>query len=313
MTPKTRKLFFKLTALSALMMLLVAACGSDDAEDDATTTTATTEAIGEETTTSTTEDGGGTEDSTTTSSVDDPDGDTTTSTDTTPEETTTTSTLPPLSEEQKEGLDSAYIDYYENYPVACDGIRPEPVQPVTFTEPVPDVIPAGNTAVLEFVTSCGVFTMRLDNNYPETANNLAFLARQGYFNGSLFHRLVSGFVIQGGDPTGTGTGDPGYSIVDEYPPDGHQYLAGDVAMANSGPGSTGSQFFIVLNDNTGLPNTYNPVGDLRKLDSATVQESQNTVNEIIAIPTEDNGSGEASRPLEALYIEQVFVSFEPVE
>ncbi len=78
---------------------------------------------------------------------------------------------------------------------------------------------------------------------PKTVNNFVFLSQQGYYNGVIFHRIIKTFMIQTGDPTGTGSGSPGYKFADELPPK-HSYDPGIVAMANSGPNTNGSQFFI---------------------------------------------------------------------
>ena len=79
---------------------------------------------------------------------------------------------------------------------------------------------------------------------PETVNNFVFLAREGYFDGTTFHRVIEGFMAQGGDPTGTGTGSPGYSIPDEFHPSLRHDRPGVLSMANRGPNTGGSQFFI---------------------------------------------------------------------
>ncbi|HEU4494667.1 MAG TPA: peptidylprolyl isomerase [Rubrobacteraceae bacterium] len=79
---------------------------------------------------------------------------------------------------------------------------------------------------------------------PETVNNFVFLAREGYFDGTTFHRVIEGFMAQGGDPTGTGAGGPGYSIRDEFHPDLRHDRPGMLSMANRGPNTGGSQFFI---------------------------------------------------------------------
>jgi cyclophilin family peptidyl-prolyl cis-trans isomerase len=79
---------------------------------------------------------------------------------------------------------------------------------------------------------------------PETVNNFVFLAREGYFDGTTFHRVIEGFMAQGGDPTGTGTGGPGYIIPDEFHPDLRHDRPGVLSMANRGPNTGGSQFFI---------------------------------------------------------------------
>ena len=94
---------------------------------------------------------------------------------------------------------------------------------------------------------------------PMTVNNFVALARDGYYDGVTFHRVVPRFVIQGGDPTGTGSGGPGYKFKDEAVK--RPYKAGTVAMANAGPNTNGSQFFICLEDQPGLPPNYTIFGD----------------------------------------------------
>ena len=94
---------------------------------------------------------------------------------------------------------------------------------------------------------------------PMTVNNFVALARDGYYDGVTFHRVVPRFVIQGGDPTGTGSGGPGYQFQDEAVK--RPYKAGTVAMANAGPHTNGSQFFICLEDQPGLPPNYTIFGD----------------------------------------------------
>lgn len=123
----------------------------------------------------------------------------------------------------------------------------------------------GRTHTLTFDTSCGSFTMTLDTELaPNTAASLVALAEDGYFDDTIFHRVVPGFVIQGGDPTQSGSGGPGYSTVD-VPPTGAGYTKGTVAMAKSGveaPGISGSQFFVVTATDAGLPAEYAIVGEI---------------------------------------------------
>jgi peptidyl-prolyl cis-trans isomerase B (cyclophilin B) len=112
-------------------------------------------------------------------------------------------------------------------------------------------------------TSEGSFTIRLDvADSPNAVGSFEQLARKGFFNGTIFHRIVPGFVIQGGDPTGTGTGGPGYTTLDT-PPASTRYLHGTVAMAKTEqdpPGTAGSQFFVVTGANAGLPPDYAVLG-----------------------------------------------------
>ncbi len=99
------------------------------------------------------------------------------------------------------------------------------------------------SAVME--TNKGTITFALDaNTAPATVNNFVFLARYHYYDDVVFHRIIPGFVVQGGDPTGTGTGGPGYRFDDELPKAG-RYEIGSLAMANAGPNTNGSQFFII--------------------------------------------------------------------
>jgi peptidyl-prolyl cis-trans isomerase B (cyclophilin B) len=121
------------------------------------------------------------------------------------------------------------------------------------------------TAVVE--TSCGAFEIALaTKEAPKTANSFAYLAEEGFYDELTFHRIVPGFVIQGGDPEGTGSGGPGYSIT-EKPPANLAYVKGVVAMAKSSaepPGTSGSQFFVVTGADAGLPPEYALVGRVSK-------------------------------------------------
>jgi cyclophilin family peptidyl-prolyl cis-trans isomerase len=95
------------------------------------------------------------------------------------------------------------------------------------------------------VTEKGTVRIKLfAEDAPQTVNNFVFLAREGYFDGTTFHRVIEGFMAQGGDPTGTGAGGPGYSIRDEFHPDLRHDRPGVLSMANRGPNTGGSQFFI---------------------------------------------------------------------
>jgi cyclophilin family peptidyl-prolyl cis-trans isomerase len=99
---------------------------------------------------------------------------------------------------------------------------------------------------------------------PQTVNNFVFLALHHYYDGVIFHRIINGFMCQGGDPTGTGTGGPGYRFNDELPKPG-RYEVGSVAMANAGPHTNGSQFFIVSGPSgVGLPPQYSLFGKVVK-------------------------------------------------
>ena len=144
------------------------------------------------------------------------------------------------------------------------GEAPAPREPEVVDAPR-DSLSAGTSYSLVFETSCGTFTVELDTKLaPETTASLVALARAGYFDDTVFHRIVPGFVIQGGDPTQTGGGGPGYSTVD-VPPPGSKYVKGVVAMAKAPtepPGASGSQFFVVTGEDIGLPAEYAIVGEV---------------------------------------------------
>lgn len=127
----------------------------------------------------------------------------------------------------------------------------------------PGVLPAdqieNKKAVIETDNGTIEFELYADRA-PKTVSNFIYLAEKGYYDGLTFHRVVSDFVIQGGDPIGTGSGGPGYQFPDE--PVVGEYLAGTVAMANSGPDTNGSQFFICLTDQSTLSKTYNLFGQV---------------------------------------------------
>lgn len=127
-----------------------------------------------------------------------------------------------------------------------------------------ETVARGSRASAKFLTNKGAFTVELDTSgSPVAADNFAYLVESGFYDGLGFHRIVPGFVIQGGDPKGDGTGGPGYTVVERPSPD-TIYGPGTVAMAKSGdepPGSAGSQFFVVTaSEPIGLPPDYAVVG-----------------------------------------------------
>ena len=148
----------------------------------------------------------------------------------------------------------------------ADVQAPEPREAETRDAPAAPLDPS-KTYALTFDTTCGSFTVTLDQNLaPATAASLVALAYDGFFDNTIFHRVVPGFVIQGGDPTQTGAGGPGYSTVDK-PPSDATYTKGTVAMAKSpdeAPGTSGSQFFVVTDDAAGaqLSPDYAIVGEV---------------------------------------------------
>lgn len=135
-------------------------------------------------------------------------------------------------------------------------------QPVTNTNNNPPTKNFMHTITIETTKGTIVFET-YDADAPKTAENFVTLANKGFYDGTIFHRVISGFMIQGGDPTGTGMGGPGYKFADELNPATPSfkagYVRGTVAMANSGPNTNGSQFFIMHKD-TPLPNNYTIFG-----------------------------------------------------
>lgn len=165
---------------------------------------------------------------------------------------------------------------------------PDPRDPGTNTAPTEE-LDASLTHTLTFETSCGTFEVTLDPEAaPKTAASLLALAESGYFDDTIFHRVVPGFVIQGGDPTQSGGGGPGYSTVDA-PPSDAAYTKGVVAMAKTeveAAGTSGSQFFVVTGDDIGLHPDYAIVGE--------VTEGMDTVERIDALGV---GDGPPSQPV----------------
>ena len=142
-------------------------------------------------------------------------------------------------------------------------------------------------------TSAGVMTAELfAAEAPKTVNNFVFLARDGYYEGVIFHRVIPGFMIQGGDPTGTGRGGPGYRFDDE--PVTRRYNRGILAMANAGPNTNGSQFFVMHAD-YGLPPNYTIFGKLTA--------GEDVLDAIATAPT-----GSQDRPVEPATIKTVTIA-----
>jgi cyclophilin family peptidyl-prolyl cis-trans isomerase len=168
-----------------------------------------------------------------------------------------------------------------------------------YSKPFELSLDAKKTYTAVFKTNFGSFTAEF---YPEdapiTVNNFVNLAKDGYFTNTPFHRIIAGFVIQGGDPTGTGAGGPGYRFADE--PITKDYLKGTLAMANAGPNTNGSQFFVVLDNLTGrLPKNYTIFG--------AVIEGIEVVDAIAAVPVGASRSGERSAPQQPVTLESVTI------
>ena len=212
---------------------------------------------------------------------------------------TTTTTTP------EQARTSTNLELFAGQPTACGGTAPPTPTEMTFEAAVDQQIAGDDTVTAVLTTSCGDITLELNPaTAPETVNSFVFLAREGYFDGSPLHRIMPDSLIQGGDPTGTGFGRPGYAPLDEFPEPGTTYDPGTVAMANSGsPGSAGSQFFIVLEENQLhlFETQFTPFGQL--------VGSEDTIEAIKAVPLGYNEFDQGpSRPLESVYIESVTIT-----
>jgi cyclophilin family peptidyl-prolyl cis-trans isomerase len=167
---------------------------------------------------------------------------------------------------------------------AADGSSPKTQ---TFAEPPEMGIDPAKRYTATMETSVGTIVIALDAvRAPKTVNNFVFLARYHYYDGVIFHRIIGGFMCQGGDPTGTGRGGPGYRLEDELPKPG-QYELGSVAMANAGPNTNGSQFFIVSGANgVRLPPQYSLFGKVVK-GMDVIETMQNVATDRSDRPHED--------------------------
>ncbi|HEX2087203.1 MAG TPA: peptidylprolyl isomerase [Solirubrobacteraceae bacterium] len=177
--------------------------------------------------------------------------------------------------------------------------RVEAPEPKKVKVPRPkERLDAGRTWVAVVKTSCGTLEITLDvKENPKTASSFAHLARRGFYDGLSFHRVVPGFVVQGGDPEGSGTGGPGYKTV-EAPPDSTTYTRGVVAMAKAElekPGTAGSQFFIVTAPDAQLDPLYAVVGK--------VTEGEDVVDLLANVPNDPADN----RPTEPVIIEKVTI------
>jgi peptidyl-prolyl cis-trans isomerase B (cyclophilin B) len=134
------------------------------------------------------------------------------------------------------------------------------------------------TAIIE--TEKGKLVLELfASDVPVTTNNFVFLAREGFYDDTTFHRVIPGFMAQGGDPTGTGTGNPGYRFADEFTD--HTHVAGALSMANAGPNTNGSQFFITYTPQHGLDGKHSVFGQLVEgMDVLKSIESGDTITRI---------------------------------
>ena len=233
-------------------------------------------------------------------------GSETNGTSTTTTSTTTTSTTMPASKtpQPEVALEVVPRNYAEfrAQPTACSAEAPAELTPMEFAAPADMGLDAAEPFTVVMSTTCGDIEIELDPSLaPETVNSFVFLATEGYFDGIALHRVIPGFVVQGGDPTATGTGGPGYTVPDEFPPAGVGYERGTLAMANAGTGTTGSQFFLVLAD-VGLPPQYNIFG--------RITAGLDVLDLLQGVPLgQAAGSPDPtpSTPLESIYINSVTI------
>ena len=193
-------------------------------------------------------------------------------------------------------------------PPECDRGRPPEAEPQQYDRPPPPSLEPGVDLGALIETSCGDISVDLlEERAPRTVNNFVFLAREGFYDGLTWHRVVDGFVIQAGDPNGIGTEEPngaGYTIPDELPEKGRDYRFGTMAMANSGPDTQSSQFFIVANDEgpPGLDPIFSIFG---QADEA----SKETILDIAARPTLQSADpARADQPRVPVYIESIEIT-----
>lgn len=162
----------------------------------------------------------------------------------------------------------------------------------SYSSPPPMSIDPAKRYTATIETSAGTMTAELfPGDAPRTVNNFVFLAGEGFYEGIIFHRVIPGFMIQGGDPTGKGSGGPGYRFDDE--PVKRRYTRGTLAMANAGPNTNGSQFFVMHADYA-LPPSYTIFGKLTS--------GEEVVDAIAAAPT-----GAQDRPRDPVRIERVTI------
>ena len=144
---------------------------------------------------------------------------------------------------------------------------------MSYSEPPPMTIDTSKQYTATIETEKGTIVLELfASDVPVTVNNFVFLAREGFYDNTTFHRVIPDFMAQGGDPTGTGTGGPGYKFADEFTK--HTHIAGALSMANSGPNTNGSQFFIIYTPQPHLDRKHSVFGHL-ELGTKTLEALKN--------------------------------------
>jgi cyclophilin family peptidyl-prolyl cis-trans isomerase len=190
------------------------------------------------------------------------------------------------------------------FAIGCAGGGGTPTpKPMSWSIPPAMQIDKTKKYIADFDTTLGKFTIELfASETPVTVNNFVFLSKQGYYNGVIFHRIIKTFMIQTGDPKGTGSGGPGYKFNDELPVK-HAYEPGIVAMANAGPNTNGSQFFICTGTDAAGLNNYANYTQFGKVTSG-----MDVVLKIAAVPVQMSSSGEMSKPVNPPVIKSITIS-----
>lgn len=196
---------------------------------------------------------------------------------------------------------------YEQYraqETACGAEAPDPQITDSFPEPEPQAdLAEAATVTASIATSCGPIEIEMEPT-NRSVQSFVFLARSGYYDGSVFHRVADGIGVFGGDHEADGTGNPGYRVPDDFPPNDYQFEPGVVALDNRGPGTSGSTILITSGERAAaLPNTHNIIG--------RVTEGMDTITTMEEVPAQPQvGRAEQSRPLETIYIESVEITVE---
>jgi cyclophilin family peptidyl-prolyl cis-trans isomerase len=203
---------------------------------------------------------------------------------------------------------------------ACDADAPPKADPQQYDSAPPQTLEDGVDYLAEVNTSCGTFTIDLlEDEAPQTVNNFVFLAREGFFDGLIFHRVEQNSVVETGDPepdpvpTGSPTGavdddtldGPGYTIPDELPRSNEAYVYGTVAMANEGPGTAGSIFFIVVHD------PPNSADDDPGFEKAGLRPDYSIFGRVLVDGEEPDPEGEPDPTLEEITTRALLVGDDP--
>ncbi len=171
--------------------------------------------------------------------------------------------------------------------ISCAATLSEPaptLKPMSYSVPPPMTINTSKQYTATIETGKGNIVLELfASDVPVTVNNFVFLAREGFYDGTTFHRVISSFMVQGGDPTGTGTGGPGYTFADEFTK--HTHVTGALSMANAGPNTNGSQFFITYSPQNHLDGKHSVFGQL--IDGMDVLEVIEQGDTIVRITIEE--------------------------